>query len=216
MYGPRRDDVDPDVFYYLTVYNEPKVQPAAPDDVADLDEKIVRGLYRCAPAPEVPGNGEAPRAQLLASGTAMHWAIEAQQLLAQDWGVAADLWSATSWTELRREALRCDADNRRLGAAAEGERRVPFVTQQLEGSPGPVVAVSDWMRAVPDQIAQWVPGEWSSLGTDGYGRSDTRPALRRHFQVDAPSIVLATLIELARRNEVKVDAPQQAIEKYGL
>jgi pyruvate dehydrogenase E1 component len=216
MYGPRRDDVDPDVFYYLTVYNEPKVQPAAPDDVPDLDEKIVRGLYRCAPAPEVPGNGEAPRAQLLASGTAMHWAIEAQRLLAQDWGVAADLWSATSWTELRREALRCDADNRRLGAAAEGERRVPFVTQQLEGSPGPVVAVSDWMRAVPDQIAQWVPGEWSSLGTDGYGRSDTRPALRRHFQVDAPSIVLATLIELARRNEVKVDAPQQAIEKYGL
>jgi pyruvate dehydrogenase E1 component len=90
------------------------------------------------------------------------------------------------------------------------------VTQQLEGSPGPVVAVSDWMRAVPDQIAQWVPGEWSSLGTDGYGRSDTRPALRRHFQVDGPSIVLATLIELARRNEVKVDAPQQAIEKYGL
>jgi pyruvate dehydrogenase E1 component len=216
MYGPRRDDVDPDVYYYLTVYNEPKVQPAAPDDVPDLDDKIVRGLYRCAPAPEVPGNGEAPRAQLIASGTAIHWAIEAQRLLAEDWGVAADLWSATSWTELRREALQCDIDNRRAGVAADGERRVPFVTQQLEGAPGPVIAVSDWMRAVPDQIAQWVPGEWSSLGTDGYGRSDTRPALRRHFQVDAPSIVLATLIELARRNEVKIDAPQQAIEKYGL
>jgi len=216
MYGAHGGDVDPNVFYYLTVYNEPKVQPAAPDDVPDLDEKIVRGLYRCAVAPEVAGNGEAPCAQLIASGTAIHWAIEAQRLLAEDWGVAADLWSATSWTELRREALQCDIDNRRAGIAADGERRVPFVTQQLDGAPGPVIAVSDWMRAVPDQIAQWVPGEWSSLGTDGYGRSDTRPALRRHFQVDAPSIVLATLIELARRNEVKIDAPQQAIEKYGL
>src|SRR3954462_5943804 len=209
MYGEKREDV----FYYLTVYNEPKVQPAIPDDVEDIESKIVRGLYRAAPAPQLEGkNGDAPRAQLMASGTAMHWALGAQKLLAEDWGVSADLWSATSWTELRREALNCDLHNR----LHPDDKRTPFVTQQLQGSDGPVVAVSDWMRAVPDQIAQWVPGDWSSLGTDGYGRSDTRPALRRHFQVDGPSVVLATLIELARRNEVKADAPQQAIKKYDL
>ena len=96
------------------------------------------------------------------------------------------------------------------------DKRTPFVTQQLHGADGPVVAVSDWMRAVPDQIAQWVPGDWSSLGTDGFGRSDTRPSLRRHFQVDAESMVLATLTELARRGEVKEDAPVEAITKYSL
>src|SRR5438270_239260 len=212
MYGAHGDEVDRDVFYYLTVYNEPKVQPAAPDDVSDLDDKIVRGLYRCAPAPDVPGNGAAPRAQILASGTGMHWALEAQRLLAEDWGVAADVWSATSWTELRREALACDDHNR----LHPDDHRTPFVTEQLDGTPGPVVAVSDWMRAVPDQIAQWVPNDWSSLGTDGFGRSDTRPALRRRFGVDAESIVLATLTELARRGEVKAEAPREAIAKYEL
>jgi pyruvate dehydrogenase E1 component len=199
-----------DVFYYLTVYNEPMVQPAMPDDVPDLETQIVRGLYRCAPAPAVDGNGDAPRAQLLASGTAIHWALEAQQLLANDWGVAADVWSATSWTELRREAIDCDAHNRRH----PDEPRTPFVTRQLDGAPGPVVAVSDWMRAVPDQIAPWVPGDWASLGTDGYGRSDTRPALRRWFSVDAPAIVVATLTELARRGEVKAEAPAEALARY--
>ena len=220
MYGDKndlRDGEDPDVYYYLTVYNEPMVQPAMPDDVPDIEQQIVKGLYRCAPATEVTGNGDAPRAQLLASGTALHWALGAQSLLAQDWGVAADVWSATSWSELRREALLCDVANRTHGLSGEDpKRRVPFVTQQLDGKPGPVVAVSDWMRAVPDQIAQWVPGDWASLGTDGWGRSDTRPALRRWFGVDAESITLATLIELARRGEVKAEAPEQAIEKYGL
>jgi pyruvate dehydrogenase E1 component len=142
----------------------------------------------------------------------MHWALGAQKLLAQEWGVRADVWSATSWTELRREALDCDLHNR----LHPDDQRTPFVTKQLDGATGPVVAVSDWMRAVPDQIAQWVPGDWSSLGTDGFGRSDTRPSLRRHFQVDAESVVLATLTELARRGEVKADAPAQAIAKYEL
>jgi pyruvate dehydrogenase E1 component len=209
MYGADAENI----FYYLTVYNEPKVQPAMPDDVPDIEDHIVRGLYRCAPAPAVEGmNGDAPRAQLLASGTAIHWALEAQQLLATDWSVAADVWSATSWTELRRNALDCDAHNR----LHPDDARTPFVTEQLDGKPGPVVAVSDWMRAVPDQIAPWVPGDWASLGTDGYGRSDTRPALRRHFSVDAPSIVLAVLTELARRGEVKAEAPAEAIAKYEL
>jgi pyruvate dehydrogenase E1 component len=212
MYGPEREDI----FYYLTVYNEPKPQPVMPD-VAELEAKILRGLYRFAAAPEVAGNGDAPRTQLLASGTAIHWALDAQQLLAQDWGVAADVWSVTSWNELRRDALDCDSHNRLHPAGADGNgHRTPFVTESLDGTPGPVVAVSDWMRAVPDQIAHWVPNDWASLGTDGYGRSDTRPALRRHFAVDAESITLAALTELARRGEVKAELPGEAIEKYGL
>jgi pyruvate dehydrogenase E1 component len=216
MYGEGREGEDRDVFYYLTVYNEPKVQPAAPD-VADIEEQVIRGLYRFAAAPEVAGNGEAPKAQLIASGTAIHWALDAQRMLAEDWGVGADVWSATSWTELRREALECDKANRLAAAAGTGaEHRTPWITHQLEGTPGPVIATSDWMRAVPDQIAQWVPGDWSSLGTDGYGRSDTRAALRRFFSVDAESIVLATLTELACRGEIKATEPKRAIEKYGL
>jgi pyruvate dehydrogenase E1 component len=212
MYGPERENI----FYYLTVYNEPKPQPAMPD-VEDLEAKILRGMYRFAPAPEVSGNGDAPRTQLLASGTAIHWALDAQQLLTQDWGVAADVWSVTSWNELRRDALGCDSHNRLHPAGADSDdHRTPFITEALDGSPGPVVAVSDWMRAVPDQIAHWVPNDWASLGTDGYGRSDTRPALRRHFAVDAESITLAALTELARRGEVKAELPGEAIKKYGL
>jgi pyruvate dehydrogenase E1 component len=213
MYGADREDI----FYYLTVYNEPKQQPPMPEDVADLEQKIIRGLYRCAPAPAISGNGDAQHAQLIASGTGIHWALDAQRLLADDWGVAADVWSATSWTELRRDGLACDAHNRSHGLTTDDDdRRVPFVTQSLENAPGPFVGVSDWMRAVADQIAPWVPGDWSSLGTDGWGRSDTRPALRRYFSVDAESITLTTLIELARRGEVKREAPQEAIAKYGL
>jgi pyruvate dehydrogenase E1 component len=216
MYG----DEPENVFYYLTVYNEPKVQPAIPDDVPDVEQQIVRGLYRCAPAPPVANGddgGEPPRAQLIGSGTAIHWALDAQRMLADEWGVAADVWSATSWTELRREAMECDLHNRLVAAGDDQSAyRTPFVTAQLEGAAGPVLAVSDWMRAVPDQIAPWVPGDWSSLGTDGYGRSDTRIALRRYFSVDAESIVLATLAELARRGEVKPDAPARAVERYDL
>jgi pyruvate dehydrogenase E1 component len=143
----------------------------------------------------------------------MRWALHAQELLAADWGVAADVWSATSWNELRRDALACDEHNL---LDPDGDHRTPWVTQQLDGTSGPVVAVSDWMRAVPDQIAQWVPNDWASLGTDGYGRSDTREALRRYFRVDAESAVLAVLSELVRRGEVKAETRNQAIERYGL
>jgi len=215
MYGEGKPGEDTDVYYYLTVYNEPKPQPPAPD-IPDLDEQVLRGLYRFAPAPELPGNGDAPHTQLIASGTAIHWALEAQRLLAEDWGVAAAVWSATSWTELRREALICDKENRLAAASGGQPQRKPWITEQLEGARGPVVAVSDWMRAVPDQIEKWVPGDWSSLGTDGFGRSDTREALRRYFSVDAESIVLAALTELARRGEVKPELPGQAIKRYAL
>jgi pyruvate dehydrogenase E1 component len=143
----------------------------------------------------------------------MRWALEAQRLLAEDWGVAADVWSATSWTQLRRNALSCEEWNM---LHPDAEPQVPYVSQVLEGAAGPVVAVSDWIRAVPDQIARWVPAPFSSLGTDGYGFSDTRAAARRFFHVDAESITLAVLSQLARTGEVKPEALSQAIDKYGL
>jgi pyruvate dehydrogenase E1 component len=204
-----------DIFYYLTVYNEPYVQPAMPQGHpggrAELEREILRGLYRYAPA--APAQEERPRAQILGSGVAVRWALEAQRLLAEDWGVAADVWSATSWTELRRDALDCEEHNL---LNPDGEARIPYVTQALGPHPGPMVAVSDWIRAVPDQIARWVPGAFTSLGTDGYGFSDTRAAARRFFHVDAESITLAVLSQLARSGEVKHDVLAQAIEKYRL
>ncbi|KOT78826.1 pyruvate dehydrogenase [Streptomyces rimosus subsp. pseudoverticillatus] len=201
MYGPDAEDI----FYYLTVYNETKVQPAMPEGV---EEGILKGLYRFKEAG--PAAADAPRLQLLASGTAIHWILEAQEILARDWGVAADIWSAPSWTELRRDALECDA------ARLEGEDRIPYVTRALAGAPGPVVAVSDWMRAVPDQIAPWVEQDWTSIGTDGFGLSDTREAARRHFGVDAQSVVVQALAALSRRGDVKAETVKEAKERYGL
>jgi len=206
MYGENSEDV----FYYLTVYNEPYRQPAEPEDL-DI-EGVLRGLYHYRDAQPVSGDG-GPRAQILASGVAMQWALEAQRRLADEWGVAADVWSATSWTELRRDAMACDEWNL---LHPDEQPRVPYVSAKLDGSGGPVVAVSDWMRAVPDQIARWVPTDYTSLGTDGFGRSDTRAALRRFFKVDAQSIVVAVLTELARRREVKPETVREALEKYRL
>ena len=208
MYGERNEPV----YYYLTIYNEPVVQPPEPE-VHGLREGILRGLYRYAEAPETGGNGSRPRLQLLASGTAIHWALTAQRLLANDWGVAADVWSAPSWTELRREAVACDEWNL---LHPDEEQRVPYVTRCLEPAAGPVVAVTDFMRAVPDQIARWVPQGMVSLGTDGFGRSDTREALRRFFHVDGESVAVAALAELARRGEIKQEVVGEAIERYGI
>ncbi|WP_438872310.1 transketolase-like TK C-terminal-containing protein, partial [Paractinoplanes rishiriensis] len=183
MYGERQEDV----FYYLTLYNEPILQPAEPDDV-DIDG-IVAGMHRL----HSTGNADGPAAHILASGIAVPAALAAQRLLDDDWGVHTDVWSVTSWTELRRDALNAEQWNlQHPGEPA----RTPYVTRRLQEHPGPVVAVSDWMRAVPDQIAPYVPGLWASLGTDGFGQSDTRAALRRHFHVDAPSIALRVLHEL--------------------
>jgi pyruvate dehydrogenase E1 component len=196
------------VIYYLTVYNEPVVQPPEPENL-DV-EGLLKGLYRYQEAPEVNGD-HAPRAQVLASGVAMPWALKAQQLLAEEWGVAVDVWSATSWNELAREAVSVDEWNFRN----PGEQpRTPYVTTKLQEAPGPVLAVTDYMRAVPDQIAQWVPGDWHSLGTDGFGFADTRPAARRYFQVDAESITVAVLEALAARGEIKPESAKDAFEKY--
>ncbi|MCX4761418.1 pyruvate dehydrogenase (acetyl-transferring), homodimeric type [Streptomyces sp. NBC_01275] len=211
MYGEAAPGEDSNVFYYLTVYNEPLPQPAKPS-APGVDEGIVKGLYRfnTAESAGLTPVANAPRIQLLGSGTAIHWALKAQKLLAEEWGVAADVWSATSWTELRRDALEADA------GLLRGEERTPYVRQALQGAEGPVLAVSDYMRQVPDQIAQWVEQDYSSLGADGFGLSDTREAARRHFGVDAESIVVAALAQLARRGEVKATAVKEARERYGL
>ncbi len=206
MYGEDAENV----FYYLTIYNEPYVQPPEPDDL-DVDG-VLRGLYLYRPGP-TDEDDERPNVQVLASGTGMQWALAAQKLLADDWNVRADVWSATSWTELRREAMACDAWNL---LNPDETPRVPYVQQRLAGTAGPVLAVSDFMRAVQDQIRPWVPGDFVSLGTDGFGRSDTRGALRRYFKVDAQSITVAVLHELARRGEVKPEAVREAIDRYQL
>ncbi|SCE67778.1 pyruvate dehydrogenase E1 component [Micromonospora haikouensis] len=205
MYGEQPENI----FYYLTVYNEPIHQPAEPADV-DV-EGLLKGIYRYSPAPKVEGDG--PRANILASGTGMQWALKAQQLLAQDWGVAADVWSVTSWTELRRDAVECEEHNLLHPGA---EQRVPYIQRKLADADGPKVAVSDWMRAVPDLIARWVPGDYTSLGTDGFGMSDTRHALRRHFHVDAESVTVATLRQLALRGAVPAQVPAEAAKKYAI
>ena len=212
MYGSSPEHPDGEnVFYYLTVYNEPYQQPAMPEvaDRAAMEEGIRRGIYRYQVAPE--GDQNRPQAQILSSGVAIHAALKAQRLLAEEWGVAADVWSVTSWTELRRDALSCDEH---ALLHPDDPARTPYVTSTLANASGPVVAVSDWMRAVPDQISRWVPGDYASLGTDGYGLSDTRPATRRHFHVDGESVTVAVLEQLARRGEVKADSVNEALRRY--
>ncbi len=206
MYGPNAENV----FYYMTIYNEPISQPAEPEGL-DV-EGLLRGIYRFAAAP-VTADSTRPRAQLLASGVALPWALEAQRLLDEEWGVDADVWSVTSWNELRRDAVECEEANL---VNPSNSPRVPHVTSQLAEAPGPVVAVSDWMRGVPDQIARWVPGDYTSLGAEGFGFADTRGAARRYFHIDAQSIVVAVLAQLAQRGEVKPEAQRLAIERYQL
>jgi pyruvate dehydrogenase E1 component len=204
MYGGEHPD--PNVMYYMTVYNEPIVQPAEPEDV-DVDG-IVRGIHRVS-----VGEGEGARAQLLASGVGVPWALEAQQLLRQDWGIAADVWSVTSWTELRRDGLAVDEHN----FLHPGEpSRTAYITEKLAGAPGPVVAVSDFMHAVQDQIRPWVQHDYWTLGADGFGFSDTRAAARRYFKIDGPSIVVRTLQALATQGAVDAGVVAAAIEKYRL
>ncbi len=212
--GTGRWDDDPlgrpegrDVMYYLTVYNEALAQPPMPDG---LDESlVVRGIYRFAEARE----GTAQRAQVLASGSAMKMAQEACGMLADDWDVGADLWSVPGWVGLHRDGIACDRYNRLHPGA---EQRVPFVTRSLSESSGPFVAVTDYQQAVPRLIAPWVPGRLSTLGTDGFGRSDTRTNLRRHFQIDAAHIVVAVLADLAESGEIKPEVVREAIERYGI
>ena len=201
MYGDNAEDV----IYYLTVYNEPTVQPAEPENL-DV-EGLLKGIYRVSEAPA----SDRPRVQLLASGVGFPWVTEAARLLSEEWGVDADTWSVTSWNELARDAVQAERHNL---LNPSSEPRLPFVTSKLPSASGPFVAVSDYMRAVPNQIAKWVPGEFHALGTDGFGFADTRPAARRFFQVDAQSVVVQALAALAERGDVKPEVVQEAFDKY--
>jgi pyruvate dehydrogenase E1 component len=196
-----------DVIFYVTVYNEPVSQPAEPENL-DV-EALLKGIYKFGSGPDLAP--DAPKVQLMASGVGFPWILEAQQLLAEDWGVSADLWSVTSWNELAREAIETE---RAALRDPEAPARTPFVTSQLAEAQGPFVAVSDYMRAVPLQIARWIPGEYHALGTDGFGFADTRPAARRFFNVDAPSVVVQALQALAAQGEVKPEVVVEAFAKY--
>ncbi|MFN2388054.1 MAG: pyruvate dehydrogenase (acetyl-transferring), homodimeric type [Actinomycetota bacterium] len=195
-----------DVFYYITLYNENYPMPPMQ---AGIEEGILSGLYLFRQAPA----DKTHRAQLLGSGAIMQQALRAQELLAQDHDVAAYVWSAPSYSQLRADALEVDRWNR---LHPEEPPRQPYVTRALEATDGPVIAVSDSMAAVPDQVARWVPKPFLPLGTDGFGRSDSREALRRYFEIDAESIVVATLAALARSGDVKPEVVAEAIARYGI
>ncbi len=209
MYGPNPEDI----FYYVTLYNENYVMPAIPDGIAVAD--IVNGLYRFQTAPTLAD--DRPKATIIFSGTAYNAATEAVQILADDFGVAASLFSATSYKSLREDALATERWNR---LHPHDTARVAHVTRVLaEQAEGPIVAVTDFMKIVPDQIARFIPGgsdRLQVLGTDGYGRSDTRASLRRHFETDAAHVVVTTLHALERDGKVSADEVAKAIAKFGI
>jgi pyruvate dehydrogenase E1 component len=197
------------VFYYLTLHNENYPMEPMPPGV---EEGILRGLYKIRPSGLKKSAVKSP-IHLLGSGAILHEALRAQKLLAEKFEIAADVWSVTSYKALRRDALECERWNRLH--PTETARR-SYVEQVLGAEKGLFIAASDYMKAVPEMITRWVPGGLTPLGTDGFGRSDTREALRRHFEVDAECIVVAALEQLARRGEVKPDRVAWAIKGLGI
>ena len=205
MYGTGGPDQQGEnVIFYITVYNEPVSQPAEPEDV-DVDG-ILKGIHRIGVA-----EGDGPRVRLLASGVAVPWIEDAARMLREEWGVAADTWSVTSWNELARDAVA--AEEWSLLHPSE-TARTPFVTEKLSGSNGPVVAVSDYMRAVPLQIARWVPEDYRVLGAEGFGFADTRAAARRFFHIDAQSVVVQALQALSDAGEIDPAVVEKAFTQY--
>jgi pyruvate dehydrogenase E1 component len=195
-----------DVFYYVTVMNENYAHPPMPQEAR---EGILKGMYRLSgTAP-----GKAARAQLLGSGTILREVIAAAEMLASDWDVSTDLWSVTSFTELRRDGLATERWNR---LHPDQPPRRSWIETCLADRPGPVIAATDYMRAVPDMARTWISQRYITLGTDGYGRSDTRANLRRFFEVDRHSIVIATLTALADEGTLPRDVVSDAIAKYGI
>ena len=201
MYGENPENV----YFYVTIYNEPYVQPAEPEGL-DI-EGLLRGIYRYQRAPEAKTNV----AQILVSGVAMPSALKAAELLAEDWDVAADVWSVTSWGELNRDGVAIEKERLRHPERPAG---TPYITKVLADAAGPVIAVSDWMRAVPEQIRPWVPGTYLTLGTDGFGFSDTRPAARRYYNTDGESIAVAVLEGLARDGNIDESLAFEAARRY--
>jgi pyruvate dehydrogenase E1 component len=198
-------DEQEDAFYYITLMNENYQHPAMPEGAR---EGILRGMYLVS---EAPKRTKKPVVQLLGSGTILLEVMAAAELLAEDWDVLADVWSVTSFTELRRDGIEAE----RFNMLHPGdEQREAYVTAQLGKRRGPAVASTDYLRAVPDQIRQWVPGAYRTLGTDGFGRSDFRRALRRFFEVDRHYVAVAALSELADQGTISRDVVAQAIAKY--
>jgi pyruvate dehydrogenase E1 component len=204
MYGERGEDV----FYYITLYNENWAQPAKPDGVED---GIVRGLYRLNTAE--PGEAGGRRVQILASGPILLQAISARDMLRERFGVVADLWSATSFQQLRNEALDVERWNR---LHPDAEQRVPYLRQCLDPTDGPIVAATDYLKAVPDMVARWIDRPYTVLGTDGFGRSDTREALRTHFEVNPQHIAYASLYSLCLDGKSSPDELKRAIADLGI
>jgi pyruvate dehydrogenase E1 component len=194
-----------DVFYYITMYNEDYAMPAMPEGVHD---GIVRGIYRFQPAPA----GKAA-AQLFGSGPILNEVVKAQGILAEKYGVQADVWSVTSYNELRRDGLSTERWNRLHPAQPE---KLPYLLEAIQGAEGPIIAASDYMKVMPDSLSPWLGSRMVALGTDGFGRSDNREYLRRHFEVNAESIVAATLSRLAREGKFDQAKAQQAFTDLGL
>ncbi|HEX4910629.1 MAG TPA: pyruvate dehydrogenase (acetyl-transferring), homodimeric type, partial [Permianibacter sp.] len=200
------------VFYYITLMNENYAQPALPKGA---EEGILKGMYllREGEVSSKAKGKKAPKVQLFGSGTILNEVLAAAELLRDNHGVAADIWSVTSYTELRRDGL--DADRFNLLHPDE-KPKLSYVAQQLKDREGPVVAASDYQKALADLIRPWVPGDYRVLGTDGFGRSDSRAALRRFFEVDRHYIVVAALKALADRGDVPAKAVKDAITLYGI
>jgi pyruvate dehydrogenase E1 component len=194
------------LFYYVTLYNENYAMPAMP---AGVEEGILKGLYKFKPGP----GGLKRKAQIFGSGPILRSALRAQELLAEHFEVSADVWSATNYKQLRTEALGVKRWNRLHPIAPP---RKSYLEALLEQEEGPFIAVSDYMKIVPDQIAPWVPGGLTTLGTDGFGRSETRPHLRRYFEVDAELTVVATLYALAQKGSLPASEVDRAIKKLGV
>ncbi|MGN6871217.1 MAG: pyruvate dehydrogenase (acetyl-transferring), homodimeric type [Solirubrobacteraceae bacterium] len=197
-----------DVFYYITLMNENYRHPPMPEGA---QEGILRGMYLLR---EGAKRSRTPRVQLLGSGAILREVTAAADLLGSDWGIDADVWSVTSFTELRRDGIEVERWNM-LHPAARAPRRA-YVTEVLDGRRGPVIASTDYIRAFADQIRQWVPGPYRVLGTDGFGRSDYRRSLRRFFEVDRHYVTVAALKELADAGELDHARVQEAIERYGI
>jgi pyruvate dehydrogenase E1 component len=194
-----------DVFYYITLYNENWVQPAMPEGVT---KGILRGLYRYRAAA-----GAGRRVQILGSGSILHQALRAADILAEQFGVAADVWSATSYQQLRTDALRAERHNR---LHPEDEAWVPYVVRALADAPGPVIAATDYVKAVPDMVSRWIDRPYVVLGTDGFGRSDTRDALRTYFEVSPEHIAYAALVGLGRSGEARPEELVKARAALGV
>jgi pyruvate dehydrogenase E1 component len=194
-----------DLFYYITMYNEDYAMPEMPEGAR---EGILRGIYRF----RASAKGKAA-AQLWGSGPILNEVVRAQEILAEKYGVATDVWSVTSYNELRRDALEVERWNR-LHPSQSVKR--PYILHALDGAEGPIIAATDYMKVVPDQLAPWLPERLVSLGTDGFGRSDNREHLRQHFEVNAESITAATLSRLSRDGKFDAKKAEKAFTELGV